>query len=319
VDATFESWVSDLLAEHAVPGVAVGIVQGGSSYLRGFGVASVETGVPVTPHTIFPLCSVTKAYTATVAMILADRGDIDLDTSVRRYLPNFAMSDRGVTERCTVRNLLTHTGGFRGDRGDSVLAKAVLRFVELPQLTPLGQLWAYSNAGFVVLGRIIEVVCGQPYEEAIRELILDPLGMEQTFFFADQAIGYPVANGHHAGPGGQQVDRVWKDGRLAHPFAGLVSTMRDQVKYLRFHLGRGPSLMSTAALGSMTELQIEAGNVCDAMGLGLMLLRRGDAILAGHGGSGHGLETLLFFVPGHDFGICVLTNGYRVGWRCTGR
>jgi CubicO group peptidase (beta-lactamase class C family) len=314
MDADFAKLVLEALDEFAVPGCAVGIVHGDTDDTSGFGVANVETGLPFSADTIVPLASITKTYTATAVMLLRDQGKLDIDATVKTYIPGFRMQDDDVTNNCTLRHLLTHSGGFVGEidfesteRGDGVLEDAVVHIGDAKQLTPLGATWAYSNAGFVLLGRIIEIVTGQTYESAIRDLILGPLGMDRSFFFEEEAIAYPVAVGHHASEEGQVPSRRWKFPRIANPAGGLASTVTDQLKFVRFHLNGGDTL------ADMSRVHIEAGNVCDAGGLGMMLHRRDGALLSGHGGSGDGIETLEFFVPGRDFGIVVLTNSYPGG------
>jgi len=111
--------------------------------------------------------------------------------------------------------------------------------VDLPQLTPLGEGWSYSNAGFYLAGRLIEVVTGLPYESAIRALILSPLGMEHSFFFTHEVISYRFAVGHAVEEGKPYVSRLWAVGRAIHPVGGLVTNIPDLFRYARFHMGDG--------------------------------------------------------------------------------
>jgi len=105
-----------------------------------------------------------------------------------------------------LRDLLTHTSGFDGDhftdtgRGDDALARYVAGCAELPQIAPPGTIWSYSNSGYSILGRIVEVILGTTFEDALRERIFAPLGLEHTVSFADEAIAHPVSVGHIADP-----------------------------------------------------------------------------------------------------------------------
>ena len=144
-----------------VPGVAVGVVHEGREYTAGFGVTSVENPLPVDADTLFQIGSTTKTFTGTAAMRLVERGRLDLDAPVRTYLPKLRLAGRGVAGRVTLRHLFNHTGGWVGDTfvdtgwGDDALAKAVARMAEIEQLTPLGEVWSYNNAGFYLVGRAV--------------------------------------------------------------------------------------------------------------------------------------------------------------------
>ena len=150
----------DAMEAHSVPGVAIAVVSGGEEETAGLGVTSIENPLEVTPDTLFQIGSIGKTFTATAIMRLVEQGKVDLDVPVRTYLPDFRLADDNVAARVTIRHLLTHTGGWEGDYfddfglGDDALARMVGRLEELPQLTPLGEVWAYNNAGFYVAGRV---------------------------------------------------------------------------------------------------------------------------------------------------------------------
>src|SRR5215216_32932 len=162
-----------------IPGVAIGVLDGGEETVRGFGVTSVEHPLDVDGDTLFQIGSITKTFTCTVVMRLVEEGRLDLDAPLRTYLPELRLRDEDVASRVTMRHLLTHTGGWVGDYfddtgpGDDALGRMCERLVDLPQETPLGELWAYNNAGFYLAGRIVEVVVGRPFEHVLRELVLE--------------------------------------------------------------------------------------------------------------------------------------------------
>ncbi len=173
-----------------VPGVSIGLVYGDKEYVAGYGVTSVENPLPVTPDTFFQIGSTTKTMTATAIMRLVDLGQLELDAPVRRYIPDLTLKDENVAANVTVKHLLTHTAGWTGDyfqdtgTGDDALEKYVTKMAEAAQLSPLGELWSYNNAAFNLAGRVIEAVTGKSYETSLKELLLDPLGMTHSFFFA---------------------------------------------------------------------------------------------------------------------------------------
>lgn len=130
----------------SVPGVALGLLRDGAMETFAFGVASIDTGFPVRPDTLFQIGSITKVFTTTLIMQLVDEGRIDLDAPVTSYLPSFALGDAAVQEAITMRRLLSHQAGFYGDNfkdfgpGDDALAIAIAEFPSLRQLTPPGEL-----------------------------------------------------------------------------------------------------------------------------------------------------------------------------------
>jgi CubicO group peptidase (beta-lactamase class C family) len=187
------------MARYHVPGVAVGVFYQGQEYVRGYGVANVDYPQPVDGDTLFRIGSSTKTFTGTVVMRLVEQGQLDLDAPVRRYLPNLQLADEAVAARVTVRQLLNHSAGWLGHvlagpaRGDDALAKYVAALQQLPQLTPLGQVFAYNNAAANLAGYLVETVAGQPYEQVVQDVLLDPLALTHTGYFSDRLVGYNLA------------------------------------------------------------------------------------------------------------------------------
>jgi CubicO group peptidase (beta-lactamase class C family) len=323
--------VAEAMARLHVPGVAVGLVLDGQEHAAGFGVTSVEHPLPVDADTLFQIGSTTKTVTATVAMRLVEHGRLDLDAPVRTYLPGLRLADEGVGARVTLRHLFTHTGGWAGDHfpdtgdGDDALARAVAGMAGVPQLTPLGEVWSYNNAGFYLAGRVIEVVTGRTYEAAVRELLLDPLGMDRSCFFAADAITRRVAVGHLVREARPEVARPWALARAAHPAGGLTSSVRDLLRYARFHLGDGTAadgtrLLAEEALTRMRTPLVPGGmGVDERVGLTWMLtdLRGTDgtpgARRVRHGGATYGQLSALVLVPERGFALALLTNANRGG------
>src|SRR5437879_5579746 len=152
------------MSRYHVPGIAIGSLHDGDEDIAAYGVTNLEHPLPVDADTLFQIASITKTMTATVVMRLVERRGSHLEAPIRRYLPEFKLRDEATAERATLRHLVTHTGGWLGDcfadfgKGDDALARYVAAMAELEQLTPLGQIWHYSNSSFEVLGRLIEGV-----------------------------------------------------------------------------------------------------------------------------------------------------------------
>lgn len=212
-----EHWrqrLAGLASEHGVPGAALGITRvdgiADQTVLVSSGVLNTATGVPVTPESVFELGSVTKPMTATVIMQLVDEGKLDLDAPVREVLPELRLADPDLIARVTMRHLLTHTSGFDGDifddtgRGDDCLQRYVARLASAAINHPLGATFSYCNTGYVVAGRVIEVLTGRTWDQAVRERLFRPLGMARacTLPLADLVEGttrelelFPVEDG----------------------------------------------------------------------------------------------------------------------------
>jgi CubicO group peptidase (beta-lactamase class C family) len=305
-----------------VPGVAVGIFHDGQEVTAGYGVTNLEFPLPVDEETLFQIGSTTKTFTATAIMQLVDEGQIDLEAPVRTYLPKFRVSAKELGDQILVRHLLTHTGGWLGDyfedvgRGDDALRRIVSRMAtRTPQLTPLGKWWSYNNAGFYVAGRLIEVLTGQQYESVIASRILQPLGMEKTFFFPEDVFTHKTALGHVPSLDGLKVARPWGLIRSANAAGGIVSNAPDQLRYARFHLGDGTApdgtkVLSKESLDRMKEPLAPAGSIADAVGVSWLLEEAGGHQIVAHGGSVNGQMSAFAMVPAAGFAVTVLTNSH---------
>src|SRR4051794_6401925 len=173
----------ELIAKHDVPGAAVAVLAGGEVIDSAAGVLSRATGVEATTDTVFQIGSITKVWTTTLVMQLVDEGKLDLDRPIRSYLPEFVIADEAAAAVITTRQLLSHTAGFEGDifnetgKGDDAVEKFVATLATTTQLFPPGEMFSYNNAGFAVLGRLVEVLRGTPYDAALREHLFTPLGL----------------------------------------------------------------------------------------------------------------------------------------------
>jgi CubicO group peptidase (beta-lactamase class C family) len=300
--------------ELSVPGVALGVLFEGNEEVAGLGVTSVDNPLEVTPDTLFQIGSIGKTFVATAIMRLVEQGKLELDEPARSYLPDFRLEDEDTASRVTVRQLLTHTGGWVGDyfadfgAGDDALARMVDGLSTLPQLTPLGAHWSYNNSAFYVAGRIIEVTTGEPFEKALGELVLQPLGLEHSFFFPDDVMTHRFAVGHELDADGNTVvARPWWIGRSAHAAGGIVSTVPELLRYARFWI-EGGDLLSAGSVDEMTRPQVPIGGEYDAVGLAWFLREREGVRVISHGGGTKGQISLLAIASEQGFAFVALTN-----------
>jgi CubicO group peptidase (beta-lactamase class C family) len=308
-----------MMADTKTPGVSVGVLHGNRAFGQGFGVTNIDAPSPVDNQTIFQIGSTGKTFTATAIMRLVDRGELELDVPVRRYLRNFQMRDKEATSKVTLRHLLTHTAGWAGDyfedhgRGDDALGNYVASMRTIPHLTPLGEVWHYNNAAFCLAGHILATVAGTAYEDAVKELVLDPLGMTNSVYYLEDVLMHRAAVGHLAN--GRKQTRIprWWGSRALAPAGGLVSDIVDQLRWASFNLGDGSApdgkqLLKKRTFQSMQKPQAEAGSLADSVGISWLIEEVDGVKLVSHGGTTVGQLSAFTIVPEARLGVISMSN-----------
>jgi CubicO group peptidase (beta-lactamase class C family) len=315
-----------LLEEYDVPGAAWAVLQGEQVVDGAAGLLSKATRVEATADSVFQIGSVTKLWTSTLVMQLVDEGKVDLDKPVRVYLPEFRVADELAAAQVTVRQLLNHTAGFEGDIftdtgvGDDCLEKFVATLHGVPQLFPPGEQFSYNNAGYCVLGRLVEVLRERTYDACLREYLISPLGLTHTAPSPYEAIMFRAAVGHiEPEPSAGYVPApMWALARSNAP-AGSTLAMRprDLVAFARMHLedGRasdGTQVLApgTAALMHGREVDLpELGLMGTSWGLGVERFDTPTGTILGHDGNTIGQGAFLRFVPEAGVAVALVTNG----------
>jgi CubicO group peptidase (beta-lactamase class C family) len=313
---------------YKVPGASIAWMHGDEVQSAGAGVTNIETQVPVTPDTLFQIGSITKVYTTTLIMQLVEEGRVALDTPAVQYLPDLKFGD--ATESVTIRHLLTHTSGVDGDffddfgRGDGAVARYVEASAKLKQVFPVGAMWSYCNAGFVVLGRIIETLTEKTWDAALKERLLDKIGATNTVTLPEEAILHTTSVGHNVTPKLEvTVARPWNMARAAGP-AGATpcSTVEDLLKFARMHVDGGVArddkrVISEESVREMQRPQVtlpaSPGDGAAHWGLGWMLFDWGGRRVIGHDGGTIGQQSSLRILPEEKFAVAVLTNSLGGG------
>ena len=312
------------MEEWSVPGVAIGILSDGEEEIAAVGVTSIENPLEVTADTLFQIGSITKVWTATLVLQLVDEGRLDLDEPVAEVLPGFRVADANVTRAVTTRHLLTHTSGIDGDvftdtgRGDDCVERYVAGLAEIGQNHPLGATWSYCNAGFVVLGRIVEHVTGLTWDGALRERLAAPLGLEHTVTLPEDALLHRAAIGHVGEPDEDPIPTTtWTLTRAMGP-AGLITTsVEDVLAFARMHLEGGVAtdgtrVLSTAGCEAMAAKEAELPDthtLGDSWGLGWIRFGWDGERLIGHDGNTIGQSAFLRLLPSRRLAVVLLTNG----------
>jgi CubicO group peptidase (beta-lactamase class C family) len=312
----------DLAAQEEVPGAALAIWADGRQTVAAHGVLNAATGVSATPDSLFQVGSITKVWTATMIMQLSDEGRLSLDTTVAKLLPGVRLGTEGTEGEVTVRHLLTHTSGVDGDifadtgRGDDCVERYTEGLAEVAQVFPPGSAYSYCNSGFVLLGRIIEVLDGRGWDASLRERLIAPLGLTRTVTLPEEAILYRAATGHREHPHERQPVSVWGLPRSVGPAGLITATASDVLTFARMHLDGGVTtdgtrLLSAASVAAMQPAQAEMpglGERADAVGLTWRLNRWDGRTVIGHDGGTIGQSAFLRADPESGVAACLLTN-----------
>jgi CubicO group peptidase (beta-lactamase class C family) len=319
-----QGWLDKSAERHGVPGAAVAVGAGGELFEAATGVVNRDTGVTTTTDSVFQIGSVTKVWTASLVMQLAAEGVIELDAPVRTYLPEFGVLDPVASETVTVRQLLSHTGGFAGDlfedtgRGDDALGKLVAWMrTNAAQVHAPGAMFSYCNSGFCVLGALVAKLRGGTWESALREHLIEPLGVTHMALYAEEAVLFRVAAGH-LGEEQRLFDR-WQLPRSNAPAGSTpCAAPRELVRLGRMFLADGVAADGTRVLpagtfAAMCERQVALPEVGEryisAWGLGLMLWNWDSVPVVGHDGGTPGQTACWRVVPGRDVVVAITVNG----------
>lgn len=325
--ARWQARFDELRAAHHVPGASLAVLVDGQIHELASGVLHRGTGVPVSTDSVFQVGSITKIHTATLVMQLAEAGLLDLDAPVVEILPEFATADPQATERITPRRLLSHTSGLTCDfthdtgRGDDCLAEYVAAAAGVALDCPPGTALSYSSIGYNVLGRIVEVLTGSTWDEALQQRLCAPLGLTSTVTLPEDVLRFRAAMGHLGEPGRDpQPAPAWNMlPRSAGPYGGvLCATAADIARLARMHLDGGVAPDGTRVLtaGSVAAMQLRVVDSpdkwtvsADGWGLGWTLYDWDGTPGFGHDGATIGQYGFLRIVPAAGVAVVLLTNG----------
>lgn len=308
--------LEELCAKHGTPAASVAVIRDGVMHTAATGTLNVATGVAATPDSVFQIGSISKTWTATTVMSLVDEGLLDLDTIVADVVPGLELATAQATQSVSIRHLLTHTSGIDGDHlvdtgpGDDALARYVQTLAAVPILFPAGATWSYSNSGFVLLGRVIEVLTGGTWEQAVQERIVGPLSLMHTSARPDELLRHRVAYGHVMQPGvPAALAPVWSMPRSLGPAGGtLCCSAADLARYGEAHLKA--SLLTPDSHAAMVATQATPPDTALAIGTGLSwaLFDWSGTRIFGHNGGTFSQAAALRVVPDLGLVIAALLN-----------
>jgi CubicO group peptidase (beta-lactamase class C family) len=321
-----ERFVLEQLASWEVPGCAVAAVKDGQTVLAaGWGQRDLDTGLPVTPDTLFAIGSTTKAFTAATVGALVDDGLLDWERPLPDYLPELRLHDPVVTDRLTVVDLLSHRSGLPSHdlvwvgHPDRSRAELVRRLRFLPLSKDLRQAFQYCNLGYLAAGYAVEVLSGRPWEDFLTTRLLTPLGMGRSNLSVDDMTADPdhaTAYERRQGVVGPVPQRPVT--ALA-PAGAINSCAADMARWLLAQLGggqvEGRAVMSSDTVARqhaphivLTEDRTFPASTRHAYGLGWLLGRYRDNRLLEHAGGIDGFQTECMLLPDAGIGVAVMTN-----------
>ena len=298
-----------------VPGAVLGVWADGQETVHATGVLSTRTGVEVTPDSVFQIGSITKTWTASMVAQLVDEGRLSYDDTVADVLPGVRVGVDDVAGRVTVRHLLTHTSGIDGDvftdtgRGDDCVERYVSLLAAAEPITEPGAVYNYCNSGFVLLGRMIEVLDGRTWDASLRARLVEPLGLTDVCLLPEEAILRRAAVGHHEHPDTGRPFDEWMLPRSLGPAGLITTTAHDLLGYARMHLDAG------SPLTQLREPQVAVPNATgfSHIGLGWRLGEWDGVQVMSHDGGTLGQTAMLRVVPERGFACCLLTNSAEGG------
>jgi CubicO group peptidase (beta-lactamase class C family) len=281
-----------------VPGCAVALVlDGATSWIGSFGLASVETGRPVDAGTVFSAASLTKPVFATLALNLHDRGVIDLDRPLVDYLVHPKLAEHPLLPLMTGRHVLCHATGMPNWASDEKDKQLKIKF------TP-GSAFGYSGEGFEYLQRVIEQVTGETTEDLIQREVLRPLGMADSTFRWNDGYADRYAGAH---------DSEGKEKPHWHPSMvnAAYSLLTTPAEYARFVI----HWMAPRWASALAPANRVSEHVAWSMGWGVQVNDLGSAFF--HWGDNGGYKNFILAYPERRAAVVVMTNGAR-GLRLAG-
>ncbi len=321
--AAIDGYVSQQMRAGIIPGLALAIVRGDQVvHVQGFGTAG-PGGRDVTAETPFLIGSLSKSFTALAIMQLVEAGKIELDAFVQRYIPWFRLADAQASARITVRELLNQTSGIPtsagikpvAEGGNKTLEQRVREMRAVKLSKPVGSTFQYSNANYVILGLIVQVVSGISYGKYIEQHIFAPLEMRHSYVSETEAeqhglasgyqwwFGYPVATGHPFLP-----DQL--------PAGYIISCAEDMARYLLAHMNQG-RYGSTSILSpqGMAELQTGVAVIGRSQlqyGMGWMTGNVNDLYVIMHAGDNWNYHADIAIAPREQVGVVILINANSI-------
>jgi len=311
IDPTqIDSIIRQQIADKHIIGVSVGIMQNGKTvFARGYGVADVQTSSPVTPTTMFAIGSVTKQFTCSSMLMLQEQHKLSVDDPVSKYFPRLTRA-----RNITLKDLGGHLSGYRDyypldyvDRemamsqpADTIIARYAMRPLDFEPRSR----WSYSNTGYLILGRVIERVSGQPIGSFFQSHIFTPLALTHTAYEPPPNGG--MAKGYTSFGLSDPIDAVPEAKGWAGAAGAIWSTPTDLLTWDLSLLNH--TLISPASYAVLATPQRLTDGRSSGYGCGQSINDRGSAVTLSHGGAVSGFVASNTIIPSSKSALVVLSN-----------
>lgn len=284
---------------------------------KGYGMANKEKGVAYTPKTVSTIGSVTKQFTATAILKLEEMGKLKVTDPISAYFEHLPNDKKDIT----IHQLLTHSAGLvdvigRGDFDDIPTDRFFKSLFAKELLHAPGVKYAYSNAGYSILARVIELASGQDYESFLNAHLFEPAGMKQTGYFIPQWEEHSIASGyvHRTEHVGTMIERYRKFGKITWTLkgnGGIHSTPGDMFKW--YQALKSHKIISKESFEKLTKPHVREGRSASHYGYGWAIYQsdRNTKIISHNGGNSIFFHDFIW-LPEEDVVIILFTNAHSV-------
>jgi len=319
--------INKLIKQYDAVGLSVAVVKNGETiYSKGFGYRNLKQKLPVTKNTLFPLASMTKAFTGSLLGILESNNQVSLKEKPSLYVPNFHFYNKKMDDLIAVEDLLSHNSGI-GNQGTSLgffpetdKLKTVQRLKYLKPEAEIKNSFSYSNMGYTLAGTIVEQITGKGWDTNIQEKLFEPLQMGASCTTIEKMIqsnNYSLGYAMHKG----KIEKVPFESYFAYSPAGAIkSSTKDLTNWMRVWLNKGVynenQVIPKEYVNKSTKLQNVSKEYADydedsflnGEGFGWRLRSWFGHYRVRHGGNTNGFSTLIEMFPNEKIGIVVLVN-----------
>ncbi|HBB98160.1 MAG TPA: hypothetical protein DC054_22475 [Blastocatellia bacterium] len=314
-----EPKIKEEVQQGRLPGFAIGVVKNGKLiYAKGFGVAKLGGTMAITSKSLFHMASVTKTFVATAVMQLSEKGKIDLDAPVIRYLPYFKLNDERY-RTITIRQMLSHTSGipdtvnYNWDKPEydaGALERFVRSIADQKLVFAPGEKFAYSNTAYEMLGDVIAKVSGESFEDYVQRNILTPIGMKDSTLLVREANSQLLTSPHVMENNKVVVSKVFPYNRAHSPSSTLYSSIEDMSRWAIANLNHGEldgqRILKRETIDSMWRPVVDALGMKE--GISWFTTEKQGHRLVLHSGGDTGFESLVILAPDDQVAVVAMSN-----------
>ena len=312
---SYESKIDSIVSLHYSsndPGISILVAKEGKAiYQKALGKSNLELNTPIQLNSVFQIGSITKQFTAVSILMLAEQGKLNIEDKIGKYIPEYAEVGKDIT----IHHLLNHTSGIKNktplseknytSRMDRSPKELITYFKDEPLAFVPGEKFKYSNAGYILLGQIIETISKQSYGQFLQENIFDEIEMTSSYYgnmkniIPNRATGYKIKQNEF-------INADYMSLSLAYSAGAILSTTEDLLKWQNALL-QNTLLKESSIKQAMTPTLLNSGKRIP-YGYGFWFSKLGNSPVIAHTGSTKGFTSIALFLPQENMYITVLTN-----------